>query len=231
VNHDDTNPNAPTDPEGRMWGMPLDTPLDREPDALKAEAGEMLRIALLHVGVLSGWDHMIARWLLGDDKDGGTIAIVASWLHRAYQSGVEEGRSQVLAETSDLDPAALAADIERLADHDDDLPGHPVRSVVLPQPDAARLCDFLEVPEEGHRVRVQWAHREDGLIDVRISPADYTHLQDADDDGPYIGEDGMLTVPGARYELTVGWPRRDADAQVDQMRGYDGTDGDAETTT
>jgi hypothetical protein len=87
-----------------------------------------------------------------------------------------------------------------------DLPGRPVRSVVLPQTHAALLCDALEMPEERHSVK--WAHRDDGLIDVRLSPADFTNLQSADDDGPHIREDGRLVVEGHRYPLTRGWTRR-----------------------
>jgi hypothetical protein len=339
-------------PAGRMYGLPLDTPLETEPNVGKAEAGEMWRVALLNVGLLGAWDREIAAWI--DGKDAGIIATVASLLRRAGKAGVVAGRREILDETGSRDLTALADDIRGLADHadwiftegesgaqdvlealldgvrrtvnqhatdpghlaevaararrryfsvlagdlssaqrqtavtiavdmartslladstlaaavravvdadrelddaigdleldDDALPGHPVRSVVLPVTNAGLLMKALDVPEEGHRV--QWAPRADGRVDVRISPADYTHLQDSDDDGPYIAEDGMLTVAdGARYELTVGWPRRDAgtecrycpadvladrvarwiaaDSQVDAVRGYDGTDGGA----
>jgi hypothetical protein len=102
-----------------LYGLPIDTPLDREPDARSVEALEMWRVALLHVGTLGGWDRTIAAWLSG--KDAGIIASVAAWLRRAWQAGLLAGRREVLDETGgrDTDLHVLAADIERIADQAD----------------------------------------------------------------------------------------------------------------
>jgi hypothetical protein len=96
----------------RQWGHPFDRPLDVEPDTSAVEAGEMLRVALLHVGVIAGWDTRISRWLSG--KDTGTIASIASWLRRAWKEGHTAGRVEAVEESGEI-REPLARTREQLA--------------------------------------------------------------------------------------------------------------------
>jgi hypothetical protein len=112
--------NAPDGTTGRLYGLPLDTPLESEPDAGRIEAGEMFRIALLHAGVLGGWDRRITAWV-ATTWDAGAVATVASWLRRAWQEGVKAGRREALDAGDDRAEilAGLADDVRATCDHAD----------------------------------------------------------------------------------------------------------------
>lgn len=98
--------------DDRQYGHPLPGPLDVEPSVTAAEADEMVRIGLRHVGPLGACDRRMGAWLRV--KDPAVTATIASWLARAWQQGMAAGQAELTDEI--VHRAAVLGAMDRVPD-------------------------------------------------------------------------------------------------------------------
>lgn len=195
----------------RVYGQPIDTPLETEPNAGRVEAAEMWRIALLHVGVLGGWDRTITAWLAGKGPD--VVATVASLLRRAWQAGLKAGRREALDEAG-----ALRVELDRVTGQLATLTVD-VRKVVADLVKAAPADPWACTDPIGDRLL---AAVDAAVIDLGDA---VEHLLDPPA-CPQCATPQCDRCPADVLAARVA-DRIATDAQVDAVRGYGGTaDGD-----